>query len=337
MNNDIKCPIDKKEKYYLIPTNSWLRPYKKLITDELNEDGLLMISKLMGGKKIMVKITNGNNKKTIVFNNMLNKEQNFIETYCNFSCWENKNHLNSEYTNTNTNGYCETNFDNNESNHLITLEIMKKYDDGSLNKRVGSTKLKTYINIQRQIILAQIYAFDKYGFLHNDLHLANILVKLHDSNTKLKYLIKNNPYKNNETEIILETKIQIIITDFLNCLSYDPEIYKKYDSDFMNVKTFDNENTLLNKLVVSILNSVQLLETSDDNKIFNKLNEFIKTNEAYKQDKIFANKTLKNYYLKRIQFEEFKNKQCGIAIRYANELFNIITENKEILSDQLHL
>ena len=329
MNDNFTCPVDKKNKYYIIPTNKWLIPYKKLITNELNENGLLMIIKSVKNEKILVKITKGLNKDVITFNELFTNEPNFIKTYCNFSCWENKNNLKSEYKD--IGGFCNINDKNND--HLITLEIMKRYNDGNLEKRTGNTLFKAYICILRQIILAQLYAFDKYGFIHLDLHLGNILIEQYDKPINITYLIKNNPYAINDTNIIIETKLKIIITDFDNCISYDPEIYKKYNPEFLDIKiTYDYENTLFSKLVSTILNSTRLLNLENERVIFSKLNNYINTNENYRRVKISNNKTLKNYYLNRIKFDEFKSKHMSWSIKLANELFDIITEGNEFLA-----
>ena len=335
MDGEIRCVYDRKEKKYVLPTHNWLKPYREHITEDLNEDGLLMVSGLMNREKILVKITDGNNRNIITFNNMLNGKPNFIETYYNFSCLENKENVENKYEN--EKGYCNPNVNTSNKNERITLELMKRYNDGSLNKRIGKIIISIYINIVRQLIISQIYAFEKYGFIHTDLHLGNILLKTHTNNRELKYIIKNNPYKEGLTEIKINTKIIIILTDFTYCISYNPEIYNRYNRDFLDKTTFDKNNTLLNRIIISLLESTKLLDEKNEIIMYNKIKNYINMNDNYKRNLNFSIKALNNYYMKYIDYERFVTIQCTLAIQQLDELFKIMTDNNEILSDEFIL
>jgi len=50
------CPQD-NNKQYIIPTKKWLKPIEKLITEDINTEGLLMVSKFIDKEEVIVKIT----------------------------------------------------------------------------------------------------------------------------------------------------------------------------------------------------------------------------------------------------------------------------------------
>lgn len=330
---DYLCAKDPNTKKYIIPTDSWLTPIKKFETTDLNEESLIMISMLHKKNKILVKVTEGINDKLIVFNNLLKNEQNFIQTYCSIICSENKNNVKSEYKN--KLGYCETNSNQNE-NHMVTLEIMKKYNEGSLENMVGTVSFNYYLKILRQLLLIQIYIFDKYGILHNDLHLANILIKTYDDYINLNYIIKTNRMTNKDFNIVLRTKIRLIIIDYSTCISYDPEIYSKYDPNFMNLKikkTYDSDNKLFIKIIKTFEETIRLLKYEVGQQLLNKINNYINSND-FILNRNLSCKSLRNYYLGRSTYREYIYKEVNLSIDIAKILFKIVSDGQDIITKE---
>jgi hypothetical protein len=257
------CPTDAK-KQYIVPTINWLEPIKELITNDIGTEGLLIISKLIKKEKVIVKITFGYNKKIKVFNNLLkNEKHNLIKTYCVFTCYENEKTLSNKYKD--SNDFCN----GTSEDQLILLEIMKKYE-GSLSSYEGNLNFNTYMNVLKQIILIQIYLFEKYGIVHNDLHNGNILIKRHSHTQNFEYKISNKT-------IAIDSKIEFILSDFGYAVSYDENIFNKYDDNFLfdkkinklNVLNFNENFTLSNNILSVINNSLNLLNVDDrKNEIF---------------------------------------------------------------------
>ena len=169
----------KFNKQYIIPTTKWLNPISKFISEDINNDGLMILSNLVKKEKVIVKITSKKNRKIIYLDKILKTEPNFIYTYCAFSCDENISILNDQYKKTQS--FCNGDIKPTKN---ITLEIMKRYHNGSLNTLINLLDLDKFTNILKQLILAQINAFFKYGFVHNDLHLGNILFETSDKDCR---------------------------------------------------------------------------------------------------------------------------------------------------------
>jgi RIO-like serine/threonine protein kinase len=140
-----------------------------------------MIGKLIEieKEKTIVKITKGNNKKIKIISMKLNNVYNFAKTYCSFSCLEDYSKIIKEYKD-------EKYFCENNGNKIITIEIMKKYD-GSLNKLQNTLTKKQTIKILIQILYSIIEAFYKYGFIHEDLSLGNLLYGIKTTNEVVEY------------------------------------------------------------------------------------------------------------------------------------------------------
>lgn len=329
--SDIKCPIDPQKKYHVIPTNNWLIPVKKYEVEDSNEDGLLMISKLYYEDKIIVKITQNIDIKVITFNNLLKNEQNFVYTYCSLICEENKYNYKSEYKN--VSGYCQKDIKSN-NNQFVTLEIMKKYKSQSLASKEGTIDYFTYVKILRQLIIILIYIYDKYGFLHLDLHLGNILYKTYTKNITLEYTIKNNRHSDDIINISLNTDFKLIILDYNNCISYNPNIYIKYDPEFLTLKkTHNGTNRLFSKIVQVFEESTKLLEPNNERIMLNKLKEYTNSIEFINLN-FTSKKHLRNYYLKRYNYEQFLYRDITASTILAETLFSIVTNNTESIAKE---
>lgn len=134
--------MKKKTKEYklLLPTDNWLIPIKKMVTDDVNTFGLLMIAKyLRANKQAIVKITrNANFKKIIMINNLIGGLPNFVVTFASFFCMESDFVLQSLYED--FTGFC-TQHKSDVDNTEINLEVMKMYSN-SFKKYTNKPNLK---------------------------------------------------------------------------------------------------------------------------------------------------------------------------------------------------
>jgi predicted unusual protein kinase regulating ubiquinone biosynthesis (AarF/ABC1/UbiB family) len=183
-----------------------------------------------------------------------------------------------------------------------------------------------------------LYAYDKYGFLHLDLHLGNILYKTYNKNIKLNYIINNNPIFDGSVNISIISDFKLIIIDYNNCISYDPKIFSKYDPEFIksNKKTYLKDNRLFNKIVIMFQESTKLLDSTNEYNMLNKLNEYINSNDFKLVDSL-NKKDLRNYHLGRHNYEFFLSKDSYASIRIAQKLFEIVTDNSESLFTKFDL
>lgn len=93
-----------------------------------------------------------------------------------------------------------------------------------------------------QLLCAQLEAFYKYGFLHNDIHKGNILFE----ESVFKYSFSLSKYYK---PIIFDEKHKFVLTDFNNSELLHPIYRKEYTIDYPNKKYYDIEHTLpTNKL-----------------------------------------------------------------------------------------
>lgn len=307
-------------KQYIIPTIEWLKPNEELITEDISTEGFLIIADLIKKEKVIVKITKGYNKKVKYFNNLFkNEKYNLIKTYCNFYCHENDKTLTSKYKDKNE--FCS----GNNEQQLILLEIMKKYE-GSLTLLEGKLNSYTYLEILKQLLLTQIYLFEKYGFIHNDLHSGNILYKTYSTNEDISYNVLDNV-------IIVNSIVEIIFSDFSYAISYDENVFNNFDSNFLFDKTinkpnkinFHKELTLLNNIVAVVNNSLNLLNFNDKkyNFIKNKIDEFL--NSDYIKEKLtLSRKNLANLFNKHNTYKTFKEREVNMNVILTNYLFKLI-------------
>jgi hypothetical protein len=175
---------------------------------------------------VVVKITkNGNYNKMKTINKNVKSNPNMLHTFETIQCSE-----------------------------LENIEIMKLYQ-GSLNDYLNKLNLFEIENLLKQILLCQLHIYSKIGFLHNDIHLGNILVKIIDESKEpetIIYRIKNRKY-------MIKTYFKLILTDFDKSIIYDQNILplEKYNNEYTIhyniVKTINVFKNLLNKLDQQIL------------------------------------------------------------------------------------
>jgi hypothetical protein len=318
--NILKCP--KKNIQYIVPTTEWLEPIKELMHDEIGNDGILIISKLLAKEKIIVKITRGINNKIVVINNLLNKiKYNYVKTYCSFFCNEDNNKLSLKYKNSIE--FCSINKDNIS---LVTLELMKRYKR-TLSSFENKFYYDKFIIILKQLLLAQIVAYQTYGFVHNDLHNANILVNIYDDEKDISYMIRDNV-------INIKTNIEIIICDFGNSCLYDQKYYSEYDENFMwingkiNTINFNEDYTLISNLLSVINSSITLLNLSDTkyNFVKNSISEFINGDWVIDKRKV-SRKNLKALFKRYYTYEYCNRRELTNSIILINSLFKILSNS----------
>ena len=309
-----KCAIDETTKYYIIPTRKWLKPIEVLLTEDYNTAGLLMIGKLVENEKVIVKITKGNNKKIKVLSMKLNSLYNFMKTYCSFSCLEDYSKIVKKYEKENS--FCEKNGDK-----MITIEIMKKYE-GSLSKFEGKLSVSQVTQILIQLLYSIMESFNKYGFIHEDLSLGNVLYRIKSKNEVIEYnLTKNRRLYINS--VIGE--IVPIISDYDKTESYKNDIYKKYSETPMLklIRGYNETKTILDSISKITQNVILLLNDKDkQSKIKNKIYELF-SSEKYEEYYRHTYKTLRDYVRGYKTYDEMVFETFIIFRILSNEIIKI--------------
>lgn len=120
-------------------------------------------------KAFIVKIGNKNKlKDEYEIASALNKHKlpNFIKFFCFFSCL---NKLDEIDKNT---SICSSSGDEQG------IIVMSNYELGQIDKyNWNRSNFDILKNVLKHIISSLLYAYEKYGFIHNDTHLGNILLK----------------------------------------------------------------------------------------------------------------------------------------------------------------
>jgi serine/threonine protein kinase len=304
----IKCPKD-----YKIPTNDWLRPIKVLI-DEYNLENsknLIYDSELIEDEikkeRVLVKVSKVDTllNTTEEIYKYIKDSEHIVKIYCFLHCNEYKTYLNQYHKN--TLGFCNSKH-TDKDNQIISLEIMKRYSS-SLRKYEGSLKLKQMIIYLKYLLLIQIELFNKYGFVHNDIHLGNILLKKIKKPESFKFIFNDN-------EMEINTKKILVLTDFEESLIISKE-NRKVMLQFNKCKYID---TLESNIYNTFSMAIELLKSDKEkyelSRILNK--NTINKKESTELFVAFCNKTIKiKEYKKRI------NKiVIDIIILLFKEMFN---------------
>ncbi len=307
------CPQD-NNKQYIIPTKKWLKPIEKLITEDINTEGLLIVSKFIDKEEVIVKITKQkkeNIKKANIIleaNKIVKNMPNFIETYCSFTCLENFNALSNEYKDSNS--FCNPTEDNNK---IITLEIMKKYKNGSLFKFQNKLNKDQVVNILQQLTLAQIHVYSKTGFLHNDLHLGNILIHHVKKPTHIIYEFSTDTLRTKEI-VVTSNYIIPLISDF-----NESTIYK---NDYeINKEHFNQKHTLCNNINDTFNQCLLLLKEQDYIQIMNLIKKKEDDIDIYISS---SERNLRSYYKKYYNYEQSKKRECSNAFALSSFLISIL-------------
>lgn len=317
-----KCVVDEKTKYYLIPTLKWLKPIEPLILEDSNTAGLLMIAAMVEKEKVIVKITKGKNKKTRIIGMKLNNIYYFSHTYCSFSCLEDYSKITKKYKNSEY--FCD-----DTGNKMITIEIMKKYS-GSLNKLKNMLSVTQTTKILIQILYSLMEAFYKYGFIHEDLSLGNVLYKIKTKNEVIEYnLTKTRTQYDN----LLIGEIIPLISDYDKSESYNKEIFEKYSEEPMinKIKGYNETITILDS-ISKITQNISLLikNERDKNFIKNEINELF-SGENYEKYYRHTYKTLRDYVKGMKTYDELIKETFGIYKELINKIIQIFKNDKKFI------
>ena len=195
-----------------------------------------MIAENIEKEIVIVKITKGKRYDIIERNNMKDMP-NIITFYYRFTFLENFDVLDAEYKD----GYGD----------VITLEIIKKYKYGSLNKYINKLELNQVINIIKQLLLAQIHIFNKTGFLHNNMNnLGNILIDKTKKPIDIKYNFSIDDFT--KKKITITTKFISFISNFNKS-----SIYK---NEFLLEEEYIQQNTLGENIFTTFNTCLLLLQ-----------------------------------------------------------------------------
>lgn len=322
------CLVDEKTKYYLIPTIKWLKPIEPLLIEDLNTAGLLIIGKLIEKEKVIVKITNGNNKKIKILSMKLNHIYNFSKTFCSFSCLKNYSKIINQYEG-------EKQFCDIEGKKTVTIEVMKKYE-GSLTILKSQLTINQTTKILIQILYSLMEAFYKYGFIHEDLSLGNILYRIKTKNEVVEYNLKKNKilYEN-----LLIGEIIPMISDYDKSESYQKEIYSKYNNFSMEtkIKGYHETYTLLDSISKISQNIYLLIKNEEDKKIIkNKVLELFSC-EKYEEYYRHTYKTLRDYVKNLKSYEEMINETYMIYEELINKIIKIYKNDEKFILIPLNI
>jgi hypothetical protein len=213
----------------------------------------------------------------------------------------------------------------NKSIYIKKLVLDTNTDNfKNLNILTKTPNLKIIKKILDQLLCAQLEAFYKYGFLHNDIHKGNILFEV----TDFKYIFhlsKSKYYK----PIVFNEKIKFVLTDFKYSDLLNPKYRKEYDSDYPNKKYYSDEFTLPKNLVATFKTVLELYQ--DGIKVFE---ELIKLRSGdggiYCSINRYYDSSIRSYLLydQRIDYEEFRNRNIAYGYRLCNRFYNhIFNEN----------
>lgn len=289
-----------KDKKYIIPTNDWLIPIKPLITNDINTRSLIMLSKLVDKGEVVVKITKNSNFEQIkLINNLVKNNPNMLHTFGTLQCDENEINYDTSYTD--SKGYCNSNQSQTE-NIKITLEIMRLYSN-SLTKYIKKLNMLDIKQYFKQLIYAQLHIFDKIGFIHNDIHLGNILIKKKSEDEELNYIILGKKYN-------ISTNRILIIMD------YDRSII--YDQSLMKLPEPNLDFTIMYNIVKTIKEISKLL-IDGDRKLL--IDIFEESSITFHYPIIeYSEKILRGYYKKQRDYNDFKE----LSIKDCIQLCNVI-------------
>lgn len=298
---------DSKPKEYIVPTNEWLKPIEPLITNDVNSRSLIMLSHLVDQGKVVVKITKNSDYKRIkTINENIKNNPNMLHTFGTIKCSESEINYDVQYKD--CNGYCNKHESETE-NIEVVLEIMKLYD-GSLNQFPNNLNLQEIKKMLKQMIFCQLHIYNKIGFVHNDIHLGNILYKLIPDSKKPEtfiYTIDNISYK-------IKTHTRLILSDF--------DRAKIYDQNILPLDYYDYKHTI-NENIVKTVNQFKLLLNKTDQQILSQALE--ESSKVFSAGYIYlGEKSLRSYYRKHIDLSYLINQTLSETFVMLNKLWMII-------------
>lgn len=159
----------------------------------------------------------------------------------------------------------------------------------------------------KQIIFFQLHIYNKIGFVHNDIHLGNILYSTFKEPKTLIYIIDNIKY-------IIKTRTRLILSDF--------DRAKIYDQNILPLDDYDYKHTI-NENIVNTINQFKKLLNKTDQQILSKaLEESLK---VYSVGYVYlGEKSLRSYYKKYIDLKEFISRTLTETFVMLNKLWMLI-------------
>ena len=170
----------------------------------------------------------------------------------------------------------------------------------------------------QQLLCAQLVAFKKYGFIHNDIHLGNILFD--DKPFNYIYNLEPNNYK----KININSPTTVVLTDFDKSQLLNPKYRKLYNSDYPNVKYYDIFATMPYNIFKTFKNILSLYKHGNevmyeiDNIKINGRNELEYSNIDYNK----SQRNLVKY--DRIDFEDFIAQTITNCYNLCNFYFTLL-------------
>jgi len=326
----------KYPKNYLIPTNNWFKPLAVFH----ESSNLIMESELTNEIKkenVIVKVTkfenNNNLLKTEEIYNIIKESKHIVKIYCFINCNENKDILR----------FC-TRDTINDDNIKINLEIMKKYKH-SLNHYEKKCNLETVKIIIKYLLNMQYELYYKYGFIHNDIHLGNILIEKTDDHVTnfISYDLDLPSEIIDTIQVKISTKFNLYLTDFEYSLVLKKSLYPEIMTFFKDKSNIKKDNTLSRNLYNTFEACLELIE--DDTLRYNLVKkyqdygkdayvELVRTRVLESQDftKADIKEDIKPYYIKPISTYarglsneiSFLDKSLGNAKNTCNDIYNYI-------------
>lgn len=255
----LKCDEDK---------NKWLNLIEFLYKSSNNN--VLIIKGLYDKKKdIVLKIgfQEAINKEYDI-SNILKDCPNFIRYYCKFLC-------NDDIINIIKNEKMLINYKIcGNGDKPIGILTMNYYNLGSVGNYVWNAENFLILkNVLKQSVYAILYAFEKKGFIHGDLHINNILLKPSNNNV-INYGNIKLKIHDFEARIMDFEKSKIDIdSDYKNVIDNIQKLFNGLcDSELFNIKINYNNNTIRKLKNEAIINNIKYNSvTEKDYKIFEKM------------------------------------------------------------------
>jgi len=206
-----------------------------------------------------------------------------------------------------------------------TSKLLLEYIQGKTITEMTKLSMKDFSDIMSQIFLTLNYAYNKYGFLHGDLHLDNFLV-LHDSTNKFDIEL----FLSNGKSIKYKSNYKIVFIDFgLSHLTY------KFNKDN------NNANVLMIPLEQDILGFDYSIPLVDITKLLVFIMiEIIYENKHNKltEVSIYITKFIEQLYSiigkpnKQINFNFFKKARSEYGY-----IYDLINSNLELSFEELYI
>ncbi len=180
------------------PTNDWLE-LTRVIQSTHFDEMIILEGVLKESTNVVIKIGRTDTlAKEYDIGKQLQDFPNFIRYYCNFNCLDTKDNLES-LVQGRLKSVCT---DGGKIN--IGVLVMPYYIIGDIGNYVWrEEEIGLLKNVLKQICFGLMYAYEKVGFLHNDEHLGNILLRITNKKS-IRY---------GDLELPLED-LYAVITDF---------------------------------------------------------------------------------------------------------------------------